>query len=111
MPRPLRSSQRGIKAELHDRHAVQWQVAQFRELMKAQRTRVLALTWDDHDFAWNNALGQEAGKPQWDVKAVPGVFKEIALRERVHFRVGAAQLQRRHLPTTQRIRPRASAAP
>jgi len=36
---------------LHDGHAVQWQVASFRELMKAQRTRMLALTWDDHDFA------------------------------------------------------------
>jgi Alpha/beta hydrolase of unknown function (DUF900)/PhoD-like phosphatase len=74
-----------FRDEMHDRYAMQWQVAPFRELMKAQRLRKLALTWDDHDFAWNNALGRAAGKDKWDEKAAPDAFKDVALRERGHF--------------------------
>ncbi|KQO24601.1 hypothetical protein [Acidovorax sp. Leaf78] len=48
-------------ADMHRRYALQWDVASFRELVcgfagRADRARLL-LTWDDHDYAWNNSLG------------------------------------------------------
>jgi esterase/lipase superfamily enzyme len=72
--------------EMHDRYAMQWGVPNFRTLVQEQRQRTIVLTWDDHDFAWNNALGMASGKDKWDEKLVPQEFKDIALMERRHFR-------------------------
>lgn len=71
--------------EMHDRYAQQWAVEPFRDLMQQQRQRHIVLTWDDHDFAWNNALGVHAGKSGLDEKAVPQPFKDIALLARQRF--------------------------
>lgn len=48
-------------ADMHARYANQWQVESFRALVRDVLARrgasALLLTWDDHDFAWNNASG------------------------------------------------------
>jgi PhoD-like phosphatase/Alpha/beta hydrolase of unknown function (DUF900) len=47
--------------EMHRRYALQWSVDSFRQFIQGFAGRgdpsKLLLTWDDHDFAWNNALG------------------------------------------------------
>jgi PhoD-like phosphatase/Alpha/beta hydrolase of unknown function (DUF900) len=47
--------------DMHMRYAHQWAVPEFQRLICEFAGRVdparLLVTWDDHDFAWNNALG------------------------------------------------------
>jgi len=66
--------------EMHGRYQQQWQVAEFRALIAdfvATRGRErLLLTWDDHDFAWNNAVGEDAVDPH----GVPARARSISRR-------------------------------
>ena len=60
--RPLGSPQNKSDAEfarfLYGLYALQWGVTSFRRLVRSGVR--LGMTWDDHDFAWNNSRG--AGK-------------------------------------------------
>jgi hypothetical protein len=72
---------------MHRRYARQWAVDSFRALITSLSNRDashLLLTWDDHDFAWNNSWG---GKPaqqgkgdgsKHDKHHVPDAVKRIA---------------------------------
>ena len=65
--------------DMHDRYADQWAVSSFRECVVSIRKaggRVL-ITWDDHDFAWNNSCG--AGNESTK-GVVPKVFKDVAYK-------------------------------
>lgn len=42
-------------ATMHERYKLQWSVTSFRDLLAGGLQ--LAMVWDDHDFAWNNARG------------------------------------------------------
>jgi hypothetical protein len=42
-------------ATMHERYKLQWSVKSFRDLLASGPQ--LAMVWDDHDFAWNNARG------------------------------------------------------
>lgn len=49
--------------DMHRRYALQWEVPEFQKLItdfsgRANISKFL-MTWDDHDFAWNNALGED----------------------------------------------------
>lgn len=75
--------------DMHDRYADQWGVSSFRACVASIR-RVggqVLLTWDDHDFAWNNSCGagDEATRG-----VVPNAFKDVAYKLFVQF---AAQVQ------------------
>ena len=57
--------------EMHKRYALQWNVPEMRaflDLVRIPPDRIFA-TWDDHDFAWNNAVGGKvlpcSAKPYW----------------------------------------------
>ena len=70
--------------DMHERYAEQWAVASFRACVTQIRDsggKVL-LTWDDHDFAWNNSAGA-TGMP--DKKVVPQPFKDMAYKLFVQF--------------------------
>ena len=51
--------------DMHARYANQWRVARFQALIRSIVARrgpgALLLTWDDHDFAWNNSYGGGSG--------------------------------------------------
>jgi esterase/lipase superfamily enzyme len=75
--------------DMYSRYAAQWSVKSFRDLVISLRggQKQVLLTWDDHDFAWNNAVGvdsPELGK-DWD-KPVPLQAKAVAKRLFLHFR-------------------------
>jgi len=72
--------------EMHDRYALQWRIPEFQALVCSieDRNNIL-LAWDDHDFAWNSAVGMEGQAWPDDPngvalndKAVPGPFKGVA---------------------------------
>lgn len=48
--------------EMYRRYEAQWNVDSFRALVHT--VPVVATTWDDHDFAWNNAGGAARGKKE-----------------------------------------------
>jgi len=66
---------------MHARYAAQWQVDTFRRLVCGLPDRDkpgrLIVCWDDHDFAWNNSLGQG---PQEHPNAVPRQVRDISRR-------------------------------
>lgn len=69
--------------EMYRRYALQWGVAAFRELIcgfvgRADPGRLL-LTWDDHDFAWNNSLGVDGTGPAYR-RGVPAHVKTVSRR-------------------------------
>ena len=69
----------GFARDMHDRYADQWAVSSFRECVVSIRKgggRVL-ITWDDHDFAWNNSCG--AGT-ETQKGVVPQAFKDVAYK-------------------------------
>ena len=61
-------------SDMHARYARQWEVGRFRTLVRDVLARggpnALLLTWDDHDFAWNNAYGGGDGTHQRHVAPV-----------------------------------------
>ena len=65
-----------FSARMRDAYEEQWQVATFRQFIDG---RPVYATWDDHDFAWNNARG--GGLPG-DEEHVPRAHRDIA---RLHF--------------------------
>ncbi len=50
-----------FKIDMHRRYSMQWAVPQFKDLIcefvQKKQARDLHITWDDHDFAWNNSVG------------------------------------------------------
>lgn len=69
--------------DMHRRYALQWGVADFRALIcgfagRADPARLL-LTWDDHDFAWNNSLGVVGEGPAYR-HGVPANVKAVSRR-------------------------------
>ncbi len=61
---------------MHRRYQAQWDVIEFREFIcwfvEKEGDDQLFLTWDDHDFAWNNShgFGTEKGTVPADVKQI-----------------------------------------
>lgn len=60
----LKNSAKGKEAfatDMHRRYAAQWNLLEFRQAMAALKARgtTVHLVWDDHDFAWNSAFGQD----------------------------------------------------
>lgn len=69
--------------DMHRRYALQWEVTAFRELVcgfagRADPARLL-LTWDDHDYAWNNSLGVDGADPDHR-HGVPARVKAVSRR-------------------------------
>ena len=69
--------------EMHMRYALQWAVPAFQQLIcgfagRSDPSRLL-VTWDDHDFAWNNALGED-GHDQAHRHGVPPAVKAVSRR-------------------------------
>jgi hypothetical protein len=64
---------------MHARYAAQWHVREFRDLIRSMPDygtgRQIYVTWDDHDFAWNNALG---AAPTDHKRHVPPEVKAIS---------------------------------
>ena len=66
--------------EMHRRYALQWEVPSFQALIcgfagRADPSKLL-LTWDDHDYAWNNSLGVDGD----DDHCVPERVKHVSRR-------------------------------
>jgi PhoD-like phosphatase len=82
-----RNQTRGLEAfttEMHHRYALQWEVPEFQKLIcnfagRADVSRLL-LTWDDHDFAWNNALGVDGKAGDLSKHGVPPEVKAVSYR-------------------------------
>lgn len=82
-----REPARGLEAfavELHRRYALQWEVAPFRTLVtgfagRADPSRLL-VTWDDHDYAWNNSLGFDGDDEVRYRHGVPARVKAVSRR-------------------------------
>jgi PhoD-like phosphatase len=51
---------RDYAISMHSRYKAQWAIANFRQCIRSLHTRnaQIFLTWDDHDFAWNNSFRQ-----------------------------------------------------
>ncbi|MBY0467094.1 MAG: alkaline phosphatase D family protein [Burkholderiales bacterium] len=69
--------------EMHMRFAHQWAVPEFQQLIchfagRSDPARLL-VTWDDHDFAWNNALGED-GHDEAHRHGVPPAVKAVSHR-------------------------------
>jgi alkaline phosphatase D len=71
-------------AEMYRRYKLQWEVVNFQKLIievvnRKKDAANIFVTWDDHDFAWNNSMG---GVPEKEVEttkhAVPLRVKEIS---------------------------------
>ncbi len=76
-----RDKKKGLEkfaADMHYRYEAQAKVKEFMALMAylQQGGKTLLMTWDDHDFAWNNSLG--AG-PDDGKHGVPEEVKAISL--------------------------------
>lgn len=78
---------KGLEAfaiDMHRRYALQWKVASFQRLIcnfagRADPSRLL-VTWDDHDFAWNNSLGVDGTDPVLHKHGVPAKVKAVSRR-------------------------------
>jgi hypothetical protein len=83
-----RKPEKGLLAfatEMHRRYALQWEVPSFQALICGFAGRndpsKLLVTWDDHDYAWNNSLGVDAGEGEDVAKhGVPAVVKRVSRR-------------------------------
>ncbi len=78
--------------DMHRRYALQWGVASFRNLVCSLAGRAdpscLLVTWDDHDYAWNNSLGRDSTRPdlqQVYEHGVPDAVKAVSRRLFVQF--------------------------
>lgn len=75
--------------DMHSRYAMQWGIGAFRALVQGMNRQNILLTWDDHDFAWNNSLGLDgvapAHAPDLNQKVVPSEFQRISLTLRRQF--------------------------
>jgi Alpha/beta hydrolase of unknown function (DUF900) len=69
--------------DMHARYQRQWQVESFRKLIcdfiQAKGAKNLLLCWDDHDFAWNNAVGAVGSPATADEHQVPARVKAISM--------------------------------
>jgi hypothetical protein len=82
---------RDFAEDMHRRYQQQWSVSSFRALItyfkKTTRKERVLITWDDHDFAWNNGMGGVF--PETDVEgvkhAVPLEVKAVSRRLFVQF--------------------------
>lgn len=82
--RPIEMGNDEFAQTLYGHYQKQWGVEHFRKLIASVET--IGLTWDDHDFAWNNSRGQGKEEPT----AVP---REIRLISRGLFLQFKQQLQ------------------
>jgi hypothetical protein len=83
-----RDRAKGLEAfakDMHMRYEAQAGVKEFRELAEyfTQDGKQLLMTWDDHDFAWNNSVG--AG-PDDEERRVPAEVKNISRALFLQFR-------------------------
>jgi Alpha/beta hydrolase of unknown function (DUF900) len=76
--------------DMHSRYASQWKVESFRKLIcrfVAQNgAQNLLVCWDDHDFAWNNAVGSVGNVNTLDEHQVPPQVKAISMMLFTQFR-------------------------
>lgn len=58
--KPRRYSHNKFERTMREKYQQQWQEPHFRQLVDSMRDKGgLFATWDDHDFAWNNACGSD----------------------------------------------------
>lgn len=74
---------RAYASDMHRRYALQWGVKAFRDMVcgfagRADQERLL-LTWDDHDYAWNNSLGVDGTGDEYR-HGVPERVKAVSRR-------------------------------
>lgn len=71
--------------DMHRRYELQANVPEFRELLAdlQERRKAVLVTWDDHDFAWNNSLGDA---PESHDRHVPKKVKAISRALFLQFR-------------------------
>lgn len=70
--------------DMHRRYQLQWEVPSFQQLIvdfagRADLSRLL-VTWDDHDFAWNNSLGVDGDDAVLYKHGVPDAVKAVSRR-------------------------------
>jgi hypothetical protein len=76
----------GFAADMHRRYAAQWAIDDFRRMVcrfvQRRGADHLFVTWDEHDFAWNNAYGEGLDGPSDAVtgRVVPPKVKAMAMR-------------------------------
>lgn len=73
---PLRMSLEEFTATMYGHYRAQYGVASFRRLLESMPPGGVHCTWDDHDFAWNNAVGGRA-----DAKHAVPLDKRLTSRE------------------------------
>jgi alkaline phosphatase D len=67
---------------MYNRYAAQWSVSSFREVVAS--VPQLALLWDDHDFAWNNACGSTASSKRAVSSDVQRISRTLFLQFKEH---------------------------
>ena len=85
-----------FSSDMHSRYAQQWAVASFRRLLGSLGSRDashLLITWDDHDFAWNNSLGMDRDDPSLKQVYRHGVPLPVKQRSHALFRQFEQQLR------------------
>ncbi|AVP97560.1 hypothetical protein C7S18_10295 [Ahniella affigens] len=78
-----------LAEELNSRYAEQFRVKSFRDLLKSIPAGQVVGTWDDHDFAFNDAFGASAGHDMPQKRRVARAFFHHYFR----------QINQRPLPT------------
>ncbi|MDD5388338.1 MAG: alkaline phosphatase D family protein [Gallionellaceae bacterium] len=63
---PRKFSLTEFASRMYDRYRHQYTEQYFRNLLESRPDMRIAATWDDHDFAWNNACGGRCQKPEPD---------------------------------------------
>jgi alkaline phosphatase D len=63
---PAKMSPTDFGKRMYQRYANQFNEPNWRALREALPDMVIAATWDDHDFAWNNACGGRPGEQEKD---------------------------------------------
>jgi hypothetical protein len=68
--------------EMHSRYEQQWRIESFQKLIckfvKERNWQNLIVSWDDHDFAWNNSVGAVKNSAILDKHQVPPRVKAIS---------------------------------
>ncbi len=79
---PSKMSAADFGKRMYQRYSNQFNEPNWRALREGLPAMVIAATWDDHDFAWNNACGGRAGKKEKDRRKhhVPDAQRWLAKR-------------------------------
>lgn len=94
-------SYRKFAEEMYNRYAAQWAVKSFRRAIAA--SGAVGVTWDDHDFAWNNSCGDGDGGPETVPPAKQCIARALFRQFREHVRVRPTQEKYPEMPPFERL--------